>query len=981
MVCRSFVSSRSPDISIYSILAQREETKISTAGAGVRSFAVNPSGEYIGVLDEGRGLSIVAVPSDTGALGKKYLASNQEHRCSNLVPADIARKYDKFGFAMSWNPTELCLAVPADKQSISIFRQQGKRWEEEPLVCASEGSDLHHLDVINIVRFSPNGRYLASADIVGNILVWDMNEKSPISKISVSSHGGPTPLFDLQWGTQSDDNYIIVVTATSSGKFENIINLSRGLVSPAAPVPITSFRAVAPASGPAANMSPKPILSPPPANDFSAEEKHKRIKKIGAKKENDANKSDDEDLFAGDAADDSIEAIKQQSMKNDRSEEDDVAGLDDRYGNADAFIDNQQYPYAMQGGALIDADTVPSYLHNPIEPASTPFDEKGRRYMFWNLVGNIVCREEDSGNRIEIKFADISGKNKNFNFVDSEDFKLAALSYEGALFANQPEDPEMDDITGLPIRDNANTSDKKGSDIRYHAFAGQTQLQGANETFSMTLPVGEIVDCLAVGMGWAAVATSKNFLRIFSSTALQLSLNWLRGPVVCTIGYGSQLAVFYNDGSSFPDGSPNLAVELLHISPAGIRQEAILKVPITPGGSLLQWTGFSEDGLVYILDTAGMLSGLMRMPGGWQWVPLLDTAKASKKVDHKFWPICVKSANLCYVLLNGESKPLVYPQPVVSIKPLNPPIVEVYDSRDNKEKAVAENVRNRSLLLEYCAMHHLEERLNTAKDLEELDNLEDELTQKKADADKVLLLMFKQACAVQRNAVSTDIALRLHSTKSLEIAITIAQHFQRPGLTRLLENIMSQKHDDAVADTQLAAKEVKRAPVAAAPLARPPQPSHSSAPIVQHTPPREYLFHNDRKEDSSAEDMDVVDHYDNHDPAVVTPGEKKESSFTKKKNILNSANVPKPLGPPANRFAQGSSITSPTKKRSLSTHDDLKSLRSSPSPVKKKPALSVSAYLLYNESFPALTFLFVQRDNSFAREARTKQANDRNVLR
>jgi hypothetical protein len=966
-----FVSSRSPDVIIHSKLANREESKVSTAGNGVRSFAVNSTGDYMGILDEGRGLSIVRLQNETGVLGKKYYGSNQEHKSNNLVHADTARKYEKFGFGLSWHPNDLCLAVPGDKQSISLFVKAagtGSHWEEEPLVFANLGNSLQHTDVINLVRFSPNGRYLASADISGTVLVWDMVEKNPISKLSFTDRGAPAPLYDLQWGSAENDNYLMAVSATSCGKASDVVSTSDGRLGPVEPVPVPVAPAPAPVHSPAKAAAKAPMASPiapykspkkvvlsPPPVSAAPVGTHSRLKKLGGgkmeKQADHKNDDDDDNLFVSDAAgDDSIEAIKQQSMKASMNDEDDDhvsnAYLED---SADGFVENQgHYPYAGQGGH-VDSDVVSAYLHQPVEPSSTLFDAKGRRYMVWNLVGSIVCREEDSGNRMEIKFADISGTNKNSNFPDTDDYKLAALSYEGALFANQPEDPEIDDLTGLPIGDTTNTSDKKGSEIRYHAFPGQSQLNGANESFSMTLPVGEIVDCLAVGKGWAAVATSKNLLRIFSSTGLQLSLSWLRGPVVCTVGFMSQLAVFYNDGSSLPDGSPNLAVELFSIVPTGVRQEAHTKAPVTPGGSLLQWAGFSEDGILFSMDTSGVLSAMMRLSGGWQWIPMLDTVKASKKIDHKFWPICVKASNLCYVLLNGESKPLVYPPPVVSTKAMSPPIVEMFDASNgrDRDRVESENARNRNLLLEQCLLSHLEGQAYATADLDELADVETAVSRRKTEMDKALLQLFHNACQLQRNALSSDTALRLRTIAAVNAAIQIAQHFERPGLVRLLENVLRQKQDDEYADMQMAAPAplpVKRAP-AAPPATRPPggRPSAQvvtpdappqAAAKADTPPPRDYYC---GEQTTPEVEYTGGSAHENADSTLDTAIPlSRLSSFTKKKNLM-STQAAKPLAPPVNRFASFSNVSSPSKKRSF-PHEDLRHLKSS-SPSPKKPAL------------------------------------------
>ena len=52
-------------------------------------------------------------------------------------------------------------------------------------------------------------------------------------------------------------------------------------------------------------------------------------------------------------------------------------------------------------------------LQAPFQPAATTFDEKRRRYLVWNAVGSIICTEYSHTNsRIEIRFANVGGKNK-----------------------------------------------------------------------------------------------------------------------------------------------------------------------------------------------------------------------------------------------------------------------------------------------------------------------------------------------------------------------------------------------------------------------------------------------------------------------------------------------------------------------------------------------------------------------------------------
>ena len=121
-------------------------------------------------------------------------------------------------------------------------------------------------------------------------------------------------------------------------------------------------------------------------------------------------------------------------------------------------------------------------LQPPFQPSSTKFDEKNRRYLVWNYVGNIFLRDEETSNRIEVRFANTSGRNKNDAFTDNYGFVMASLAYEGAIYATEAEAPQV-----APENDPDYVDNSRGSTIMYRAFAGQTQLNGANEVRTQSL--------------------------------------------------------------------------------------------------------------------------------------------------------------------------------------------------------------------------------------------------------------------------------------------------------------------------------------------------------------------------------------------------------------------------------------------------------------------------------------------------------------
>ena len=87
----------------------------------------------------------------------------------------------------------------------------------------------------------------------------------------------------------------------------------------------------------------------------------------------------------------------------------------------------------------------------------------------WNSIGNITCSDLGINNRIEIRFTS-TDRNKPEAFNDNFGFTMAALSYEGAVFASDPEEDPEDPL-----------SKTRGSTVFYHAFSGQQHMRGANE--------------------------------------------------------------------------------------------------------------------------------------------------------------------------------------------------------------------------------------------------------------------------------------------------------------------------------------------------------------------------------------------------------------------------------------------------------------------------------------------------------------------
>ena len=627
--------------------------------------------------------------------------------------------------------------MPYKQGFVLLLTESPTGWVETHLVTSSTIS--HDKADLNMVVFDPSGSHLVSSDSLGGTVLWNLDSEDTVKLLRPP---GDPSLNSLLWG--KDSNLLL-------------LNSSGWIMIPTDILSAVSRKKVSSSDEPATQLNTQVDTQLESSDAIPSEP---------------AVNAGDEDISLGDSQEvpsqtqevfyESVEEIRKQVLR------------------PSSLIPE---PVEEPMNEATPEPVVPIYdppveIQSSFQPSSTLSDDYQRRYLVWNHVGNIITRDEGITSRIEIKFSNSAGKNKQETFSDTNKFSLASLAYEGAIFATEldPNSPE-----GTP-----------GSSIYYHAFPGQKVLEGANDDFSVSLLADEGAVGVAVGRGWCAVATTLNRLRVFSSTGLQLMILNVP-PVVSIVGSGCRLAIVYHRGNPLED-TAQLQVQILEFSLEG-RTRVIADCPLslTPQATLT-WIGFDTMGALHAMDSNGCLIVLLNF-GAWFAVPVLDTALVRKSVDHVYWPVCVKNGRLVYVLLNGETKPAVYPQPITSAKPYHVPILENETGKDKE----SQNEKARIFTIEYMRKCHLDtekEDFSTsgippnALTSEEYENLCDEMYE---EADKALLKVFIDACRLQRNAIASDLAKKIVLEKSLEAAMIAANHYGRSSIAQLLNDILDFK--------------------------------------------------------------------------------------------------------------------------------------------------------------------------------------------
>lgn len=117
--------------------------------------------------------------------------------------------------------------------------------------------------------------------------------------------------------------------------------------------------------------------------------------------------------------------------------------------------------------------------------------------------------------------------------------------------------------------------------------------------------------------------------------------------------------MFYHEGEPLRDASQKIGYKL--IDAVANRVLASGSTSSLSSGATLTWAGFSNDGSLLVMDSAGMLSMLVTVDmspnhAHWEWMPMLDTLGLRKSSDDSFWPVTVYDGKLVCVPLKGSNK-------------------------------------------------------------------------------------------------------------------------------------------------------------------------------------------------------------------------------------------------------------------------------------------------------------------------------------
>ncbi|KAI8869348.1 WD40 repeat-like protein [Ramicandelaber brevisporus] len=395
-----------------------------------------------------------------------------------------------------------------------------------------------------------------------------------------------------------------------------------------------------------------------------------------------------------------------------------------------------------------------------IHPGSTPWlPGSNKRYMCINLIGSITCIDHGSHHSISIEFHDKS-VHRDIQFTDYSGISMAYLSTDGALFATSGKLSDGESLATLSYRSHSGWS--------------------SNGDWSIEMLPGEYINNIALTNGHAVVATSLNYLRVFTSIGgIQRGLISLPNQILClaTASSGDELAVIQSNHSNELIVS---TFQLMHRAAFPLRRSIKcedVKIATSPG-SALTWAGYIEDGgALCTFDSVGVLRVLHSQSNC--WIPIYFDSNNIKSGKCNHFAIGLAEGVLFTIKLASGSRYPSHPLPALSELKVSLPFTNPKDPSTIHEEQLAQSAIS-SDILGY-----------SARDQVSKDN-------RNSEHDKLLLRIFQQACVSERQERALEIASMFINPKGIELAEVLAQ---RAGLHGLVERL--QHLQDAVRSNEL----------------------------------------------------------------------------------------------------------------------------------------------------------------------------------
>eukprot|EP00055_Hartaetosiga_balthica_P017008 m.110681 g.110681 ORF g.110681 m.110681 type:complete len:1105 (-) comp9227_c0_seq5:2296-5610(-) len=602
---------------------------------------------------------------------------------------------------MEFDPKGEFLAVPV-KNTIQIF--------DTTLNKKFLLKDMGHSAVVSECRFDSKGTSLASVDVSGKIIVWELSlATNNWNAVVTFTHPHHKFISSIAWCPTRDE----IGFADVFGRF-CVWDKPVPDEYKQKPLPPPQQQQQSGTNG----------IAPTPATSSPTETPAQVKVEDGASSNN-------------------VNVMRTHTGTIVDSEDEEEEEDDGNIMTSEPFIEEEIHD--THASILPTAQFATSFAQPPFQPSSTP-EEDARRFLVWNDDGCIISREEDTLFAVDVEF-----HNKSLHHParinDHFGYTMGALTTTFFSLACPAHEPSEFDKRNHPSI----------------LFGRNTH--NSHDQWSIFFPKGEEIQCIAVGTGeatYVAAATSRNYVRIYSNFGIVKGLFCLAGPVVTMAAREDSLLVIHHSGAGV-QGGQSLVGSVYNVS----TQKLVVRmdIPLTTPSSTITWAGFSENGAPIVADSDNIVKMLVSDWGS-SWVPILDLnawRDADEKRKHdSYWITGVTNDELlCIICRGGEAYPQVLPRPITSSIPLCVPIVGFEESQIPEELAF----RSKLQLNQVIEIEGLDELDKEDRSI---------ITQLKRKIDEHTLRCLARAITNDKSGRAIELTTNLMVTESYRDAVKIA---------------------------------------------------------------------------------------------------------------------------------------------------------------------------------------------------------------
>lgn len=385
-----------------------------------------------------------------------------------------------------------------------------------------------------------------------------------------------------------------------------------------------------------------------------------------------------------------------------------------------------------------------------------------RNYLTWNMSGKVIFRRNGLEDEFGVEdFLDIEyslGQLSKRTIPNVSNYSMAAINYQGTLLASE----------GYVLKEDEYEDDELDDELK-KAKILFVPAKNERNGWEIKLNPSENIKAIAQGNLFSCVFTNKNFVRFFSPEGKEFFILGASHIITMT-AYDNLLALLYHGSSPF-SGEQCLRVKIFNTSNLRVSIDTAVNIS---QNSEVKWFGFSNQGNIFLQDTANILWALT---GRHSWSPVLE---------QKLWIVGIDEESAYAIKLGyGEEEP----NPLANLSPKAYDLKIPFTAPDYNTLSLGIIQREQMKFRKDIWGHMAHCSVKTPQDTER-SRMPDEGTcnKEKLKKDKLIINFCREKLIAEKEDEALWLALQIESEKAFEACCKLVAGMNKPQFLERLRD-------------------------------------------------------------------------------------------------------------------------------------------------------------------------------------------------